>query len=284
VSTPAVEVRSFAVTIPHGTPSTAPYTQDIYFPARVVSGVHWKVPTGPAGKMGWRLTMSGGNAVIPTGGGWIIADDESDTWLLQDQPDSGFWEVTGYNTGTYDHTVYLDFLLDLVTGGAGTPDLLPNGSVSATTPVTTPGGVTVPAGTPVTTYSTPGGYPVSTFSVPPVSVPAPVPVPPVSVPAPVSVPPVSVPSPISIGPVSVPVITAPKPVTVKQPVILVPVPDVLGLTGDEAKKLLKSAGFGYAQSPVTTPKGKTTKVIAQNDPKAGTLHAAGTVVHVKVSY
>jgi len=196
VSTPAVEIRSFAVTIPAATLETAPYTEDIYFPARIVNGVTWQVPPGPSGLMGWRLTMSGGNAVIPTGGGWIIADDARDTWLLQDQPDSGAWELTGYNTDIYDHTVYLDFLLDLVTVPTTTPGQIPNSALSSvTTPVsTTTATVPVPAAT--TPVSIPGvSVPVS---IPAVSVPAPVSIPAVSVPQPVSIPPVSVPAPVSV--------------------------------------------------------------------------------------
>ena len=114
MTSPAAEVRSFAVTIPAGTTSDSPFTADVSFPDRVVSGVHWKVPPGPSGLMGWRLSMSGGIAVIPTGGGWVITDDDSDTWPLTRQPDSGGWEVTGYNTDIYDHTVYVTFLLDFV--------------------------------------------------------------------------------------------------------------------------------------------------------------------------
>lgn len=114
MTTPAAEVRSFAVTIPAGTPAAAPVTTLVSFPPRLVTGVRWTVPPGPSGLMGWRLTMSGGVAVIPTGGGWIIADDASGTWPLTGMPDSGAWEVTGYNTDVYDHTVYLVFLLDTV--------------------------------------------------------------------------------------------------------------------------------------------------------------------------
>lgn len=125
MTTPAVEVRSFAVTIPAGTPLEAPATFDVSFPPRDVVAVHWKVPPGPSGLMGWRLTMSGGNAVVPTGGGWVIADNESDTWPLTGQPDSGAWEVTGYNTDIYDHTVYVDFLLALALAPA-TPTTLPS--------------------------------------------------------------------------------------------------------------------------------------------------------------
>lgn len=146
MTTPAAEVRSFQVTIPAGTPLSSPVTSDVAFPARIVTGVHWKVPPGPSGLMGWRLSMSGGIAVIPTGGGWVIADDDSDTWPLTGQPDSGAWQVTGYNTDVYDHTVYLDFLLDLVAMSAPsqtlaqlTPPAGPYSSLLAGVPSGIPG-------------------------------------------------------------------------------------------------------------------------------------------------
>ena len=145
MSTPAVEVRSFAAVIPAGTTADAPVTVDVSFPPRVVTAIRWRVPPGPAGLMGWRLTMSGGVAVIPVGGGWIIANDETETWPLTDQPDSGSWEVTGYNTGGYDHAVYLDFLLDLVGTAAAAPDLVPNADLSSPVPVTAPAPVSIPA-------------------------------------------------------------------------------------------------------------------------------------------
>lgn len=114
MSTPAAEVRSFAATIPAGTPKNAPVTVDVSFPPRVVLAVSWQVPPGPSGLMGWRLTMSGGNPVIPAGDGWIIADNRSGSWPVAGQPDSGAWEVTGYNTDIFDHTVYLDFMLAMI--------------------------------------------------------------------------------------------------------------------------------------------------------------------------
>jgi hypothetical protein len=180
VTAPAIEVRSFAVTIPAGTAANDPYTQEIWFPAREVLGVHWKVPPGPSGLMGWRLTMSGGTAVLPTGGGWIITDNDSDTWNLQGQPDSGYWEVTGYNTGIYNHTVYLDFLLDIVGGQQTTPALIPNTIVSLTSP-TTVTAITSPIPATITSISTP--LPVTITSV---TTPYPLTVPAITVPSPVT--------------------------------------------------------------------------------------------------
>lgn len=133
----AAEIRASAVTIPAGTPQAAPVTVDVSFPPRLVQAVHWQVPPGPSGLMGWRLTMSGGVPVIPYGGGWIIADDRSDTWPVTGMPDSGAWEVTGYNTDIYDHTVYLEFLLALDAPPAAGLQVIPSAQLS---PAVTPPG------------------------------------------------------------------------------------------------------------------------------------------------
>jgi hypothetical protein len=115
----AAEVRSFAAVIPAGTPKAAPVVVDVSFPERLVRAVKWRVPPGPSGLMGWRLSMGGVQVVPLPAGAWIVADGHADNWPFQGLPDSGAWQVTGYNTGMYDHTVYLDFLLDLV--GAAAP-------------------------------------------------------------------------------------------------------------------------------------------------------------------
>jgi len=217
VTSPAVEVRSFAVTIPAGTAITAPYTQDIYTPARVLAALHWKVPPGPSGLMGWRLTMSGGNPVIPTGGGWIIADDEDATWNLTDQPDSGFWELTGYNTDIYPHTVYLDFLLDLVGETPTVISQIPSSALSSPAPVTTTvGGYTTPVS-------------VAPISIPPISIPV------ISVPPPITaIQPVFGTTPVSVPPVSIPPVT-------------VPAPNVVGFDVATAIQVIDASGwsFGY---------------------------------------
>lgn len=148
MSTPAVEIRSFAVTIPANTPITAPVTELVAFPPRVVTEIHWRVPPGPVGFMGWKLTMSGGQNLLPVNGTFIVVDNHADQWLVVNQPDGGQWEVTGYNTDIYDHTVYLDFFLDLVGGPTPPPPLMSNESLSSPSSVTTPPPVTVP---PITT-------------------------------------------------------------------------------------------------------------------------------------
>jgi hypothetical protein len=59
----------------------------------------------------------GGVQVLPqSGGGPIIADNEWDEWEIEDLPDSGDWELVGFNTGTFDHTVYLGFYVTPISG------------------------------------------------------------------------------------------------------------------------------------------------------------------------
>ena len=111
----AVQVRKVAATIPAGTAIATPHTVDLSFPPFVVDWISVRIPPGPNGNVGW-LIGSMGEQVIPftdTGPVYIVGNDETITWQLTDQPDSGSWELTGYNTGTYDHTLYVTFGLDL---------------------------------------------------------------------------------------------------------------------------------------------------------------------------
>ena len=109
----AQEIREFAVRVPAGTGKAAPLVTNVSFPERTVTGVGWRVPPGPSGLMGWALTSAGAPVIPIQPGTYIVTDNQSGTWPLAGYLDSGNWQVTAYNTGTYDHTVYLTFELDL---------------------------------------------------------------------------------------------------------------------------------------------------------------------------
>ncbi len=131
--------------VPAGTPPAAPVTVDVSFPERVVTAVSWRVPPGPSGLMGWALTSAGAPVIPIQQQTYIVTDNQTSTWPLEDFLDSGNWQVTAYNTGLYDHTVYLTFLLDLP-GAADIPaSPLPGSGAGFTgtggsVPVTVPGG------------------------------------------------------------------------------------------------------------------------------------------------
>jgi hypothetical protein len=109
----ARQVQSFAVTVPAGTLNTAPATFDVSFPPRVVTEIEVLVPPGPRGEVGFQVAMAGKQVIPDTEGAFIVTDDEVIHWPLDGQPDSGAWQVIAYNTGTYNHTLYFRFLVDL---------------------------------------------------------------------------------------------------------------------------------------------------------------------------
>lgn len=149
----AQEVREFAVLVPHGTAKSAPLVTDVSFPSRTVLAVSWRVPPGPSGVMGWALTSAGAPVIPIQPGTYVVTDNQSATWDLTGYLDSGNWQMTAYNTGLYDHTVYLTFLLDLPGTTEPAPPSPPGsgagvvgfgGSVTTPAPVSGGGGSSLP--------------------------------------------------------------------------------------------------------------------------------------------
>lgn len=114
-------IYAFAVTIPAGTPQSAPVTVDCMFDPAAVSEVDITIPPGPSGLVGFQLWVLGGQVIPSNQGGWIVGDNRVIPWQVEGQPDSGAWQVVGYNTDIYDHTLYLEF------------QVTPAGSIPATT-------------------------------------------------------------------------------------------------------------------------------------------------------
>lgn len=141
------------MTVPAGTAKAAPLVTDVSFPARTVLSVSWRVPPGPSGLMGWALT-SAGTPVIPIQPDtYIVTDNQADTWPLAGYLDSGNWQVTAYNTGLYDHVVYLTFELDISAAavipvpppaGSGVGVVGSGGTTGGGSPSPGGGGVTTP--------------------------------------------------------------------------------------------------------------------------------------------
>lgn len=108
------EVRSYQATFPAGTSQSTPLTVAISFPPRVVNTLEIIVPPGPSGLMGFRISM-GGVPVLPIQANtWLVTDDDKIVWPLDGFPTSGAWQIQGYNTDEYDHSVYLRWLVSQV--------------------------------------------------------------------------------------------------------------------------------------------------------------------------
>lgn len=117
------EVWDFQVTIPAGVQVTAPVTIATPFPPRRVIEIHWRVPNGPRGLMGWRITSAQAQIIPRALGTWMINDGQQGVWHLENLPDSGAWEVTAYNLGNNPHAVYLSYVTEIIKPPEPTPVL-----------------------------------------------------------------------------------------------------------------------------------------------------------------
>lgn len=115
----SAEVRHYAVTVPAGTAVTAPITQDLAMPARIVSGIEVVVPPGPAGAVGFRFASGGVSVIPPDPEGWITTNGEVISWSTDNYLTTGAWQVQAYNNGQYDHTIYVRMLCDPTTVAPG---------------------------------------------------------------------------------------------------------------------------------------------------------------------
>ena len=105
----ATSVQAFQATITAGVAKAAPMTVSLAVMAGTIDLIRWRVPPGPRGNLGWYLSMGGVQVIPENDGNFIVADNEDDNIAVSGLPDSGAWQVTGYNTGTNNHTVYLYF-------------------------------------------------------------------------------------------------------------------------------------------------------------------------------
>lgn len=110
----AREVRRFSVTIPAGTLQAAPQVSPLTMPDRVVRRVVVVVPPGPRGLVGFQLTHAGSQMIPVNSGQFVVADDERIEWDTEGYIDTGAWQMTAYNTGSFPHTLEVRFEVDLI--------------------------------------------------------------------------------------------------------------------------------------------------------------------------
>jgi hypothetical protein len=105
----ATELRTFEVTIPAGTAKASPQVSALTMPARIVEHAEVRIPPGPNGSVGWALGAAG-QRVYPYGQDtWVVADNETIPIPVDGAIESGAWQLQAYNTGRWDHTLYLRF-------------------------------------------------------------------------------------------------------------------------------------------------------------------------------
>lgn len=109
-------------TIDGGTTIDDPETVAITLDNWIVVQVDLEVPPGPAGLMGFYLSNNGNPWIPYVAGEYFIWDDHQQSFPVTDYPTGSGWEVTGYNTGSYSHDVFVTFHVNAITApDADTP-------------------------------------------------------------------------------------------------------------------------------------------------------------------
>lgn len=126
----AREVHEYLVTVPAGTPASAPLVQATTLPVRVVRSIAWRFPAGCGGLVGFYISMGKVQVHPLPAGTFVVGDNTSGSWTLEDQPDSGAWQVTAYNTGAFPHTLQIRYACDLVERDQQRGEVLPDLALS----------------------------------------------------------------------------------------------------------------------------------------------------------
>lgn len=105
----AIRVLQFSSTIPASTLQTAPATIALPIDNWVLERIDLEVPPGPQWLMGFAVFNNGVQWIPATVGQFIVWDNHRDSWPMTDQPNASGWAITGYNTGTYNHSVTVRF-------------------------------------------------------------------------------------------------------------------------------------------------------------------------------
>lgn len=119
----ATNIEAFVFTIPAGTPQSALASAPLYAERATLERVQITFPPGPNGNVGVALWHSNDQVIPKTLGTFIIADDFTFDWELQQFPDQPDWSIRGYNLDAqFDHSVYvyvhlLDWQPEVATAG-----------------------------------------------------------------------------------------------------------------------------------------------------------------------
>ena len=132
----ATEVHAFQVTIPAGTSVGAPYVETLTLDYRTIVTVDLMVPSGPGGVMGFAVWHSGTQVLPIEPGVWFVWDGLDQSWDMTDLPDSQGWQVAGYNSGDYDHTVYVRLHTVPVVAGEAPAPAFTGDAVQSSAPLT----------------------------------------------------------------------------------------------------------------------------------------------------
>lgn len=122
----AQDVFTFSALLPVGTSPTNLTVVALTIPPRIVTQLQVRVPPGPNGEVGFAIGAAGQPVIPFNAGAFIVTDNELIDWPIRDGITSGAWQLFGYNTGFYPHTLQVRLLCDLLPdGGSSAAQVLP---------------------------------------------------------------------------------------------------------------------------------------------------------------
>jgi hypothetical protein len=80
-------------------------TFNLRIPDRVVTQVEFVIADGNRGAVSFSLGMNGQPIIPSNSGGFLTGNDETIKWDLAGYPDSGAWQLYGFNSGTFAHSI-----------------------------------------------------------------------------------------------------------------------------------------------------------------------------------
>lgn len=104
-------VHPFAVTIPAGTAKATPLVTLTQFPPNVVDRIDWVFPDGCNGQVGIQIGARSVTVIPGDHTQWFVRSGDSSGYDLSDMPEMGDWSVIGYNTGSFPHTIQVQFMV-----------------------------------------------------------------------------------------------------------------------------------------------------------------------------
>lgn len=102
-------IEPFTVSIPANTPQTAPVERNTSFAAGRVVHLEVLVPPGHNGQTGFSIAQAHQPIYPDRAGTFIVGSGERFEWEMEDDLDTGDWQLFGYNVAPIAHSFYLRF-------------------------------------------------------------------------------------------------------------------------------------------------------------------------------
>lgn len=104
-------VKIFPALIPAGTSKSAPITVLTQFEPNTVKRIEWTFPHGCNGQVGIQIGARSVPVLPGDASQFYVTSGDTHGIDLEGMHETGDWSIIGYNTGKFDHTIQVHFLV-----------------------------------------------------------------------------------------------------------------------------------------------------------------------------